>query len=60
MNVGVAARLIRAGTTKRYGTLMDELELLSDDRSLLSSQVVHLAAMLRNLVEGDFETGPLQ
>ncbi len=38
---------------------MDDLELLSDDHSLLGSQVVHLVAMLRTLVEGDFETGPL-
>jgi|SRR5664280_236139 len=38
---------------------MDDLELLSDDHSLLSSQVIHVVALLQAIVEGRFEAAAL-
>ncbi len=39
---------------------MDDLPLLSDDHTLLRSQVTHVKALLRVLVDGHFESKALQ
>ncbi len=38
---------------------MDDLELLSDDHSLLRSQVIHAMALLKSLLEGGIESATL-
>ena len=38
---------------------MDDIALLSDDHSLLRSQVIHAMALLKSFVEGGSEAAPL-